>query len=369
MRLGGRRFLLSLAILSAAVCLALGISLPIISLTKYVFWTTEHSLLSTVNVLIRDGQTFLGLTVLVFSIVLPVLKLLYLLLVSTLPAAELTRQHRRLKALEWLGKWSMHDVLVLSLTIFFIKAQGFYDAASLSGVYYFTAAVVLMILSYAWLRTEGLAATPPQAPRTETVMTHRVSPFRNFVLSFLIILATVFFALGVILPVIRFTTIYVWTNEHSIATIIWALFDNQEYFLTVVLFLFSILFPFLKLFYLLTLVTSPDIPPEFRKRSISTMEWLGRYSMTDVMVLALMIFYVNSSGYTEATVLPGVYFFAASALITMLAYGWANTVPAARREPVPVGAPSAAVSAPSASEDGPHVVTMPTNPARRHRPA
>ena len=59
MKLGGRRFLLSLAIIGAAVCLALGISLPIIRLTKYVFWTTEHSLLSTVNVLIRDGQTFL----------------------------------------------------------------------------------------------------------------------------------------------------------------------------------------------------------------------------------------------------------------------------------------------------------------------
>jgi paraquat-inducible protein A len=376
MRLGGRRFLLSLAIIGAAVCLALGISLPIIRLTKYVFWTTEHSLLSTVEVLIRDGQTFLGGTVLIFSIVLPILKLLYLLLVSTLPAAELTRQHSRLKALEWLGKWSMHDVLVLALTIFFIKAQGVYDAASLSGVYYFTAAVVLMILSYAWLRTEGIAARPPSEPTTQTVLARQISPFRNFVLSFLIIVATVFFALGIILPVIKFTTIYVWTNEHSIATIIWALFENEEYFLTVVLFLFSIFFPFLKLFYLLTLVTSPDIPPEFRKRSISTMEWLGRYSMTDVMVLALMIFYVNSSGYTEATVLPGVYFFAASAIITMLAYGWANTVPAARRvkadpEPPASRAKKKARLSERLSdvEDGSQVVTLPTNPGRRHKPA
>jgi paraquat-inducible protein A len=376
MRLGGRRFLLSLAIIGAAVCLALGISLPIIRLTKYVFWSTEHSLLSTVEVLIADGQTFLGGTVLIFSIVLPILKLLYLLLVSTLPAAEITRQHSRLKALEWLGKWSMHDVLVLALTIFFIKAQGVYDAASLSGVYFFTAAVVLMILSYAWLRTEALAARTPQEPTTQTALARQISPFRNFVLSFLIILATVFFALGIILPVIKFTTIYVWTNEHSIATIIWALFENQEYFLTVVLFLFSIFFPFLKLFYLLTLVTSPDIPPEFRKKSISTMEWLGRYSMTDVMVLALMIFYVNSSGYTEATVQPGVYFFAASAIITMLAYGWANTVPAARRVPhlaidvdaPPPGPPSPAPGRAS-SDDGSHIVTLPTNPGRRHRPA
>jgi paraquat-inducible protein A len=376
MRLGGRRFLLSLAIIGAAVCLALGISLPIIRLTKYVFWTTEHSLLSTVEVLIADGQTFLGGTVLIFSIVLPILKLLYLLLVSTLPAAEITRQHSRLKALEWLGKWSMHDVLVLALTIFFIKAQGFYDAASLSGVYFFTAAVVLMILSYAWLRTEGLAAHTPQEPTTQTVLSRQISPFRNFVLSFLIILATVFFALGIILPVIRFTTVYVWTNQHSIATIIWALFENEEYFLTVVLFLFSIFFPFLKLFYLLTLVTSPDIPPEFRKKSISTMEWLGRYSMTDVMVLALMIFYVNSSGYTEATVQPGVYFFAASAIITMLAYGWANTVPAARRVTGPAtetDEPPPALSSPGPravqSDDGSHIVTLPTNPGRRHKPA
>jgi paraquat-inducible protein A len=331
MTLGGRRFLLSLAIIGASVCLALGISLPIIKLTKYVFWTTDYSLLSTVKVLIRDGQLFLGVTVLAFSIIFPVFKLLYLLLVSTLPATEIRHRHRHLKALEWLGKWSMHDVLVLALTIFFIKSQGVYDAASLNGVYFFTAAVVLMILAYAWLRTDvAMAGGVPQLP---PVIAPPSSIFRNFALSFFIILATVFFALGVILPVIRFTTVYVWTNEHSVATIIYALYRNQEYFLCAVLFAFSIFFPFLKLFYLLTLVTSPDLSPEFRQRSISTMEWLGRYSMTDVMVLALMIFYINSSGYTEASVLSGVYFFAASVLITMLAYGWANTVSRGSREP------------------------------------
>ena len=108
--------------------------------------------------LLRDGQTFLGLVVLVFSILFPIVKLLYLLLVSTLPAAELRRHAKRLKAIEWIGKWSMHDVLVLALTIFFLKSQGVYDAASLPGVYFFTAAVVLMILSYAWLKTDVAAA-------------------------------------------------------------------------------------------------------------------------------------------------------------------------------------------------------------------
>jgi paraquat-inducible protein A len=330
MRLGGRRFLLTLAIVGASVCLALGVSLPIIKLTKFVFFTYEHSLISTVNALIRSGQLFLGITVLIFSIALPILKLLYLLLLSTLPRRELQRLSRQLRALEWIGKWSMHDVLVLSLSIFFIKSQGVYDAKSLNGVYFFTAAVLFMILAYAWLRRDvaasevAVVATPRQQPP---------STLRTFTFSFVIILATVFFALGVMLPAIRFTTVFVWTNQHSIATIIWALYKNEEFFLCFVIFMFSIFFPFLKLFYLLTLVTSPDLPPEFRDRSISAMEWLGRYSMTDVMVLALMIFYVNASGYTEASVLPGIYFFAASTIMTMLAYGWANSVTPGVRQP------------------------------------
>ncbi len=338
MTLGGRRFLLAMAILGASVCLALGISLPIIKLTKFVFFTTEHSLVSTVSSLLGSGQLFLGLTVLVFSIVLPILKLLYLLLLSTLPQHGLTRAARQLRALEWLGKWSMHDVLVLSLTIFFIKSQGVYDASSLNGVYFFTAAILFMILAYAWLNVDAAdtiareTITPPPAERP------RSAPLRNFVLSFLIITATVSFALGIFMPAIKFTTVFVWKNEHSILSIIWALYANQEFFLCVVIMMFSVVFPFLKLLYLLTLVTSPDMPHEFRVRSIAAMEWLGRYSMTDVMVLALIIFYVNSSGYTEARVEPGIYLFAASALITMFAYGWANSIgPSQRARPVQKG--------------------------------
>ena len=349
MMLGGRRFLLSLALVGASVCLALGISLPIIKLTKFVFFTYEHSLISTVNALIRSGQNFLGITVLIFSILLPILKLLYLLLLSTLPRREIIRMSRQLRALEWLGKWSMHDVLVLSLSIFFIKSQGVYDARSLTGVYFFTAAVVLMILAYAWLR--GEATTSPVPAPVPVGRPGQYSTLRNFAFSFLIILGTVFFALGVMLPAIRFTTVYVWTNQHSVATIIWALYKNQEFFLCFVIFMFSIFFPFLKLFYLLTLVTSPDMPQQFRTRSISVMEWLGRYSMTDVMVLALMIFYVNASGYTEASVLPGVYFFAASALMTMFAYGWANSVGPAPPQPVSLQARLAELTPPAPISD------------------
>ncbi len=323
---GGRRILLSLAIVLASVCLALGISLPTIKLTRFAVFTTEHSLISAVWSLLQSGQKFLGLIVLVFAIVLPVLKLVYLVLVSTLPVRELQRLHRQLGALEWIGRWSMHDVLVLSLTIFFLKSQGTYDARTLNGIYFFTAAVLIMFLAYAYLAPQPVAADSGLPP-PEAAVAGPVSPLRNVVSSLLIIIAAVSFALGVMLPAIRFTTVYVWTNEHSIGTIIWALYKDRELFLCVVIFLFSIAFPFMKLLYLLTLITAPDVPRVLRETSFTAMEWLGRYSMTDIMVLALLIFYVNSSGVTEATILPGVYFFAASTLMTMLAYAWANSAP------------------------------------------
>lgn len=332
--LGGRRFLLSLAIIGASISLALGISLPSIKLTKFYFFSTEFSLISTVWTLIQRNQIFLGVIVLLFSIVLPVFKILYLVMLTTMPLDALQRQYRRLRALEWLGKWSMHDVLVLALMIFFLKSQGIYDARSLSGVYFFTAAVVFMILAYAWLSVFALAPIRAEHVRAErahtTIGAGGGSALRNFLLALFILTAAICFALGVILPSIRFTTIYVWTNEHSIASIIYALYRTQEYFLAAVLGMFSVVFPFLKLLYLLTLCLSPNLSDTFRQKSLSTMEWLGRYSMTDVMVLALMIFYMNSSGYIEARVLPGVYCFAASALMTMFAYGWANSPPPSR---------------------------------------
>ena len=323
--LGGRRFLLSLAIIGASISLALGVSLPSIKLTKFYFFSTEYSLITTVYTLIQRNQIFLGSLVFIFSILLPVFKILYLVMLTTMTAEALERQYFRLRALEWLGKWSMHDVLVLALMIFFVKSQGIYDATSLSGVYFFTLAVVFMILAYAWLNVFSLNAIKAKRQRIEAeAVPQPLSTLRNFLLALFILSAAIAFALGIILPSIRFTTIYVWTNQHSIATIIWALYASQEYFLCAVIAVFSVVFPFLKLLYLLTLCLTPHVASEFRQRSISVMEWLGRYSMTDVMVLALIIFYMNSSGYTEAKVLPGVYCFAASALMTMFAYGWAN---------------------------------------------
>ncbi|MGO9986088.1 MAG: paraquat-inducible protein A, partial [Rhodomicrobium sp.] len=60
--------------------------------------------------------------------------------------------------------------------------------------------------------------------------------------------------------------------------------------------------------------------PARRSRWFKRIEWLGKWSMLDVLVLALLVFYAKSTGLADAVALPGVYFFAASVILTMIAY-------------------------------------------------
>ncbi len=124
---------------------------------------------------------------------------------------------------------------------------------------------------------------------------------------------------GLTLPVVKLTWLYFFDNKHSILSVIWVLFQDREYLLSGVLLIFSILFPLTKLGYLLVLY--------FRRlnnylpgpRLLYILSWLGRWSMLDVLVLALVVFYTKQTGVADATVLPGIYFFALSVLLTMWA--------------------------------------------------
>jgi len=342
MTLGGRRFLLALAVVAASLCLTLGVSLPFI-LTRSVFFTHDLSLISAVNALMHSGQILLGAVLLIFAIFLPVMKLLYLLLLVVLPLRDIGRLARQLRALEWLGKWSLQDMLVLSLTIVLIETQNAFEAASASGIYAFTAAVLLMLLAHTWLRTD-VAASRARASAAKAAF---ASPRRGLACSVMFALAAVLLALGVMLPAIRLPSGFAGTGQHSIATIIAALYAQQAYFPCFVLFGLTILLPGVKLFYLLALIALRHLPYGLRVRSIPAAEWLGRYSTADIMVLTLTAFYIGASDRGGASVLPGAYCFAASALTTMLAYAWANSPrPAATARTASLAARLAGITSP-----------------------
>src|SRR5215468_392021 len=145
---GLRAFFIFVLTLSAAVCLVLGLTLPVIQLTRLYFWTDTHSILSVLSALYATGEIFLASVIFAFSIVFPVFKLLYITAAGTLISAGPARRNRWLKRIEWLGKWSMLDVLVLALLVFYAKTHDLADARALPGIYFFSASVILTMAAY-----------------------------------------------------------------------------------------------------------------------------------------------------------------------------------------------------------------------------
>jgi paraquat-inducible protein A len=156
------------------------------------------------------------------------------------------------------------------------------------------------------------------------------SGLRTFLVGALIIGATTCLVLGLTMPVIELTYFYVWSDTHSFISIVRALFAEQEIFLAGILVVFSMFFPAIKLVYLLVAYTTMATGGDARNRALNRMAWLGKWSMLDVLVLALVIFYVKSGALTEAAALPGVYFFAGAVLMTMIAYALVEHSPDAQ---------------------------------------
>ncbi|NJM33466.1 MAG: paraquat-inducible protein A [Rhodomicrobium sp.] len=142
---------------------------------------------------------------------------------------------------------------------------------------------------------------------------------RSFLLGVLILAATVCLVLGLTLPIMRLTRFYVWTDVHSLLSVVRELYYSGEYLLAAIICIFSVLFPFVKLLYLLALYSVRQVSTRAPKRWLKRLGWLGKWSMLDVLVLALLIFYAKSTNLADATSMPGVYLFAAAVILTMIA--------------------------------------------------
>ena len=130
----------------AGVLLVFGWTLPIMTISKLVFFAERISILAGVAVLWREGHVVLCLVVAVFSIVFPALKLLAALWLWYAVDARGATLGPALERLEVLGRWSMLDVFLVALTIVAIQVSLISEVSTHAGLYVFTAAVVLSML-------------------------------------------------------------------------------------------------------------------------------------------------------------------------------------------------------------------------------
>jgi len=145
-RASGADRYLGLGFALAGIMLIAGWSLPIMTISKLVFFAERLSILDAIAVLWREDQVFLCIVVAVFSIVFPAFKIGAALWLWYAADAQSDSLRRALDRLEVLSRWSMLDVFLAALTIVAIQVSLIGEVTTHAGLYVFTTAVVLSML-------------------------------------------------------------------------------------------------------------------------------------------------------------------------------------------------------------------------------
>ncbi len=128
-------------------------------------------------------------------------------------------------------------------------------------------------------------------------------------------------ALGLILPLVRFEKLWLFQETPSLIGIIVQLWSDGSFLLAVLVALFSAVFPVAKLL----VVLSEAVGKRPGEGSISgpmskLIPLLSKWSMMDVLLVALVIVAAKTSGVADAFTQPGLWFYAASALLVTLTH-------------------------------------------------
>jgi paraquat-inducible protein A len=106
---------------------------------------------------------------------------------------------------------------------------------------------------------------------------------------------------------------------------IYELYKGGDWFLALVLLSFSVVFPFAKLLCLLLATTSLlPFSPRARRVLHKLADITGKYSMLDVLVVAITIVVVKFHAIAEVHARPGTYMFCAAVGLSILAGTFVN---------------------------------------------
>jgi paraquat-inducible protein A len=156
----------------------------------------------------------------------------------------------------------------------------------------------------------------------------------NFQLPALVLASAACLVFGLSLPVLTFKEMVFWKHTFSVLTGIQSLYQERSYGLAAIIFLFSVIFPIVKLSMLLVIWYWP-FSERKRSRIVAWVTQLGKWSMLDVFVVAITIVIAKLSKAMAAEPRPGIYVFALSVLLAMIAAWRVEALAKRRNTPSP----------------------------------
>ena len=133
----------------------------------------------------------------------------------------------------------------------------------------------------------------------------------------LILVSAGLLAAGYLLPFMEIKKLVFLRDDYTLLQSIQAMWTEHQYVLAVIILVFSIVFPIAKLVALAFLWVVPG-SDEQRAQWLHWLGIMGKWSMLDVFVVALIIVMTRSASMLEATPQIGVYLFAAAVVLSMV---------------------------------------------------
>jgi len=148
------------------------------------------------------------------------------------------------------------------------------------------------------------------------------APLRQRSIPVLLVAALLLFGTGIFFPFFHVTKFWVFDDAVSVVGGIITLFREGEYFLFAVLTLFTLVFPCVKLGLLAVIWLERAHDLARMRRLHRWVESLGKWSMLDVFVVAILIVAMKSAGVADLHIGVGLYLFTFSVIATQFASVW-----------------------------------------------
>jgi len=132
-------------LLVATALLLIGFVTPMLTLTKFVMFSNSLSILSGVWQLLQEGKLILFIIISLFSIVLPVTKIILLFSLLHPQTKHPIQQKKLLHLMHDYGRWAMLDVMVVAILIVTVKLGAIASIQIHNGLYIFALAVILIM--------------------------------------------------------------------------------------------------------------------------------------------------------------------------------------------------------------------------------
>jgi len=136
-------------------------------------------------------------------------------------------------------------------------------------------------------------------------------------LRWFLMLATLFFLLGLFLPMITISKFMVINNSISIISGLAELINEGQLLIFLIVSIFSVLLPICKIGFLFLLLKSNITTTKQHKKLLYLMHEYGRWTMLDVMVVAMLIITVKLGVIASIEVHVGLYLFGFAVLLLM----------------------------------------------------